>query len=55
MTEDAAAKRVVQQRNISHFEQKLADEMKVIRNAEQAAELVQEEYKVRYSDDCSSS
>ena len=29
--------------------------MKVIRTAEQAAELVQEEYKVRYSDECSCS
>ncbi|KAF8727723.1 hypothetical protein AX14_007074 [Amanita brunnescens Koide BX004] len=43
-TEDAAAKRVVQQNNILHFETKLESEMRVVRVAEQAVELVQQEF-----------
>ena len=50
MAEDAAAKRVVQQSHVTHFEQKHEEEMKAIRVAEQAAEVVQEEYRVRFHD-----
>ncbi|KAK2465406.1 hypothetical protein APHAL10511_002760 [Amanita phalloides] len=45
VVEDAVAKRVVHQNNINHYEKKLEDEMKVIRVAEQAAEIVQEEFR----------
>jgi len=50
LAEDAAAKRVVQDSHVTHFEKKHEEEMRAIRVAEQAAEVVQEEYKVHFYD-----